>query len=168
MKLLIENDRIQILHTEPQDISFVLQVEMEQENAQYVGQWSFEQHMNALGDIDILHLLVKNMAGKNVGYMILKGMTDPNDSIEFMRVVVTEKGLGYGKNVLSLIKKWCFEVRHAHRLWLDVRENNDRAQHVYESQGFKREGILRECVKMENHYESLVVMAMLAQEYCSE
>jgi len=168
MRILIENDHIQIQYTEPQDISFVVQAETEQENAQYIGQWSFEEHKNALDDVDILHLLIKNRAGESVGYIILKGMTNSNDSIEFMRIVITEKGYGYGASALSLIKKWCFEARHAHRLWLDVQEDNTRAQHVYKSQGFKREGLLRECMKVGDNYKSLVVMAMLAQEYKKE
>ena len=168
MNILIGNDSVQLLWTEPQQIPFVLQAEAEQENAQYIGQWSATQHINALADADILHLLVKNIAGEYVGYVILRGLSSPDDSIEFMRLVITAKGFGYGKSVLSLIKKWCFEVRKAHRLWLDVRENNYRAQHVYQSQGFRREGIFRECVKVENSYESLVVMAILAQEYHAE
>jgi len=165
MGILIENESVQLVRTETQDIPFVLQAEAEQENAQYIGQWSPAQHTSALADADILHLLVKNIAGESVGYVILRGLTSPDDSIEFMRLVITAKGFGYGKSVLSLIKKWCFEVQKAHRLWLDVRENNHRAQHVYQSQGFQRKGILRECVKVGNSYESLVVMAILSGEY---
>ena len=165
MSVIIDNDSIRLLQTEVEHIPFVVQAETEQENAQYIGQWSFEQHANALNDADILHLLVQNIAGEYAGYVILKGLQNQNDSIEFMRLVITSKGFGYGKSVLSLIKKWCFEKKKAHRLWLDVRENNHRARHVYESQGFKREGILRECVKAGDVYESLIVMAILSQEY---
>ena len=165
MRVLIENSHIQMVYTEPSDIPFVVQAETEQENAQYIGQWSFEQHTSALSDADTLHLLVKNMDGENVGYVIIRGVESANDNIELMRIVITQKGAGYGKNAMLLIKKWCFEVRCAHRLWLDVRENNFRAQHVYQSQGFIREGVLRECVKVKDAYESLVLMSMLSHEY---
>jgi len=165
MKILIENDSIQIAYTRKQDIPFVVKIEREQENAMYVGQWSFNQHEEALNDADILHLLIKNSDEQNVGFAIIKGMTNQNDSIELMRIVIASKGSGYGKSALSLIKKWCFEIKKAHRLWLDVRENNVRAQHVYETQGFIREGILRECIKVGNAYQSLVVMSILSQSY---
>ena len=165
MRKLIKNDDIQIIYTEKQDIAFVVETERDQENAMYIGQWSYEQHENALDDLDILHLLVKNISGHNVGYVIIKGITNQNDSIELMRIVITDKGFGYGKSAVSLIKKWCFEIQQAHRLWLDVREDNIRAQHVYEVQGFKREGILRECIKTESSYQSLVVMSILSKEY---
>ena len=100
MKILIENDSIQIAYTRKQDIPFVVKIEREQENAMYVGQWSFNQHEEALNDADILHLLIKNSDEQNVGFAIIKGMTNQNDSIELMRIVIASKGSGYGKSAL--------------------------------------------------------------------
>ena len=165
VKVLIENEYIQIIYTEKQDIPFIVETEQNQENAEYVAHWSFELHENALSDTDILHLIFKNVDGQNIGYAIIKGITNQNDSIELMRMVIVNKGRGYGKIALSLIKKWCFEVKKAHRLWLDVKDFNVRAQHVYETQGFIREGVLRECIKVGDTYQSLVVMSILNQSY---
>jgi len=168
VSVILENDTVQLLRTEMHHIPFVVQAESEHENASYIEKWSFEQHESALDNADTLHLIVKNATDEYVGYVILKGLSNPNDSIELTRIVITVKDFGYGKNVLSLIKKWCFEVKKAHRLWLDVKESNHRAQYVYKSQGFKQEGILRECFKSGNTYESLVVMAILSHEYHAE
>jgi len=162
---LTGNEYIKLSHTEKQDIPFVLEAEQRCENAKYIGQWTHEQHCNALNEPDILHLVIRNAAGEFVGYAIIKGLSSPNDSIELMRIVIEQMGCGYGKMTLSLIKRWCFEVQKAHRLWLDVWENNLRAQHVYESQGFKREGLLRECIKVGDAYQSLIVMSILNQEH---
>lgn len=79
--------------------------------------------------------------------------------------MVTEKGKGYGKEALRLVKQLAFEELGAHRLWLDVKKQNVRARHVYESEGFVVEGVLRECLKAEAGFESLVVMSMLRDEY---
>jgi len=67
-----------------------------------------------------------------------------------------------------MVKKLCFEEWRAHRLWLDVKEHNMRARHLYESEGFVREGVLRECIRNGETYESLIVMSMLEQEYFSQ
>ena len=163
MRILKENGDIIMTNTRKQDLPFIL--EAERENSEFVGQWTIEQHEKALNDDDILHILIKKIDGRNIGYIILKGLASQNNSIELMRIVITEKNKGYGKIVISLIKKWCFEIRHTHRLWLDVRENNVKAQYVYENQGFKKEGILRECIKDGNSYQSLIVMSILSQEY---
>lgn len=42
------------------------------------------------------------------------------------------------------IKKIVFDKLKAHRLWLDVRLKNYRAQQLYQSEGFIKEGVLRE------------------------
>jgi len=162
MSTFAKNDNIQIILTETQDIPFVIAAENKTENAQYIGQWSAEQHTNALNDPDMRHLLIQDIPGNRVGYIIIRGLTNPNKSIELMRIVITSKGLGHGKSALSLIKKWCFEEHKAHRLWLDVQEDNPKAQHIYKAQGFQHEGILRECVRAGESYKSLLIMSILA------
>lgn len=119
--------------TAARDLQFVLNAEQSADNRDYVGQWSIEQHRAALSDLDIQHLVVEQLGDQNlIGYIILAGITSPNQSIEFRRIVVTEKGRGYGKQALRLTKQLVFEHLHAHRLWLDVLASNLRARHVYE------------------------------------
>lgn len=95
----------------------------------------------------------------------MAGLAEANQSIEFRRIVITEKGRGYGREALRRVKSMAFGELKAHRLWLDVKEHNFRARHVYESEGFVVEGKLRECLKSEDGYESLVVMSILRDEY---
>jgi RimJ/RimL family protein N-acetyltransferase len=46
-----------------------------------------------------------------------------------------------------------------------VKEHDHRAQAVYQAAGFTIEGMLRERLKTECGYESLIVMSLLQQEY---
>ncbi|MGI8732203.1 MAG: GNAT family N-acetyltransferase [Pyrinomonadaceae bacterium] len=157
---------IRLLRTSENDLDFVLSAEQSSENRSFVSVWAREQHLGALTSEDLSHLIIENTTdGSRVGYVILAGLADANQSIEFRRIVVTEKGKGYGKEALRLVKKLAFEELKAHRLWLDVKEHNVRARHLYESEGFVGEGVLRECIKAEVGFESLVVMSMLCSEY---
>lgn len=65
---------------------------------------------------------------------------------------------------MEAVKQYCFGVLSAHRLWLDVLEENARARSLYESAGFVREGVLHECIKREDGFHSLVVMSILDSE----
>lgn len=58
-----------------------------------------------------------------------------------------------------------FEKLRAHRLWLDVKEHNRTARLLYESIGFVVEGVLRDCIQVQQTYESLVIMGILEHEY---
>jgi len=157
---------IRLLRTCENDLDFVLSAEHSAENRSFVSVWMREQHLDAVTSEDVLHLIIENTAdGSRVGYVILAGLADANQSIELRRIVVTEKGKGYGKEALRLVKKLAFEELKAHRLWLDVREHNVRARNLYESEGFVAEGVLRECIKGEVGFESLVLMSMLYGEY---
>jgi mannose-6-phosphate isomerase-like protein (cupin superfamily) len=95
----------------------------------------------------------------------LAGLQNSNHSVEFRRLVITDKGCGFGRAAVKLVKKLAFEKMQAHRLWLDVKTQNCRARRLYESEGFVVEGILRECLKSEAGFDSLVVMSMLRNEY---
>ena len=157
---------IRLLRTSEDDLDFVLSAEQSAENRAFVTVWTREQHLGALSSKDLSHLIIENTAdGNRVGYIILAGLADANQSIEFRRIVVTEKGRGYGRAALRMVKKLAFAELKAHRLWLDVKEHNVRARNMYESEGFVAEGVLRECIKSDVGFESLVVMSMLNSEY---
>jgi len=168
MEVLIENNRVKLVLTGEQELAFVMAAEAADENSDFVSQWSIDQHREALADEDVRHLVVKNIKNQLVGYVIIRGLMNPNESIELMRIVVTEKGNGYGTEILKLVKKWCFEIQSAHRLWLDVVEYNVRAQNLYKNQNFVCEGVLRECDKYGDTYNSLIIMSILKQEYQSQ
>lgn len=157
--------KIRLRPTIEADLDFVIAAEQAAENRAFVGAWTRGQHRAAIESGDLSHLVIENAGGERVGYIILAGLTGSNESVELRRIVVTEKNRGCGRRALLEIKKLAFEKLKAHRLWLDVKEANARARHIYETEGFKTEGVLRECMKTENGYESLVVMSMLGGEY---
>ena len=79
--------------------------------------------------------------------------------------IIGRKGQGYGREALKLLIKWTFELKIFHRIWIDCKEYNSVALHLYESLGFVREGLLREILLTNDVYENLVVLGMLDREY---
>ena len=167
MRYIIKKSESIILRkSRMEDLEFVINAERKSENSKFVGQWTKEQHINSLVNKDILHLIVEDVVTHNlIGYLIMAGVENKNNSIEFRRFVICEKGKGFGKETLKLVKKLAFNDLKAHRLWLDVRLKNIVAQNLYKSEGFKEDGILRECIFFNNEYESLMVMSILKSEY---
>ncbi len=157
---------ISLRETRVQELDFVLAAEQNQENAPFVIQWTRQQHESAIKNTDQSHLIIERKTdAKPVGYAILTGLENPDHSINLRRIVVVEKGKGYGKGALQLIQKLAFEQLNAHRLWLDVKECNLRARYLYEAVGFTFEGILREALLTGDNFDSLVVMSILRREY---
>lgn len=165
-QILLQSSRIRLRHTNRADLDFVLLAEQAPENRAFVGQWTRLQHQLAFSGRRNLHLIVESVVvDKPIGYLILSDLKDANQSINLKRIVITEKGQGYGHFTLQLVKQLAFEKLKAHRLWLDVKDFNQRARHLYEAEGFKVEGTLRECLKVGDNFESLVIMSILRSEY---
>ena len=97
--------------------------------------------------------------------MLCFGLDNPNKVLEFRRFTIMEKGQGFGREALQLLKKLCFEKLKFHRLWLDVFDDNEVAIKLYESEGFKCEGTLRDTYISEDGYRSQRIYAMLEDEY---
>ncbi len=150
--------------TSENDLNFVVRIEREASNAGVVTAQNAEEHKKYLTDEDFRHLIIE-AEEKAVGYLILAGLQDKNENIEFRRIVVSEKGKGYGRKALRLTKKMAFGELNAHRLWLDVVDRNERARNLYESEGFLMEGVWRECYKSETGRDSLIFMSILKKEY---
>jgi len=152
--------------TDETDLDFVVGAESHLDNRSFILPWTRERHRAALSDPDIEHCIVEENAGRRpVGIVILMDLRSPHQSIEFRRLVITEKGKGYGRAALRLVKDLAFEELGAHRLWLDVMDHNPRARALYESEGFVVEGTLRECVRVDGDFRSLHVLSMLRREY---
>jgi diamine N-acetyltransferase len=148
------------------DLDFVLAAESAPDNCPFVLQWPREQHLAAINSPGVAHRILEDkVTGQAVGYFILMGLGEPHRSIEFRRLVVTQKGCGYGRAAVRAIKRLAFEELNAYRLWLDVKEFNARARQLYESEGFTTEGLLRECYLGAGGFESVFIMAILESEY---
>ena len=148
----------------PNDLAFVLQQEQKFRDLGFVGGDDTETHQRQLSDPDCLYLVIEEK-GAPAGYVILRGIASVNGSVELKRIVIAEPGQGVGRQALAAVIDKVFREFRAHRLWLDVFEDNSRARHVYRSLGFAEEGVLRECIKRGETYRSLVVMSMLATEF---
>ena len=164
--LLAQSSRIRFRWTTESDLDAVLRLEQDVENRPFIIPWTREQHREACSNPDLAHLIIEpRRASHMVGFLLLAGRESPHHSVEFRRIIIADKDRGYGKEALKLVKQVVFERWKAHRLWLDVFDDNHRARHVYASEGFIEEGVLRECVSVEGRFKSLVVMSLLAHEY---
>lgn len=149
--------------TEAADLDYVLAAEREPEARSWVTPRPRETHLAMLTNPDFRHLVMER-DGERVGYALLAGVEDSNGSVELRRIIMTERGNGLGTRALHLLIDLTFDGLGAHRLWLDVVEENDRARSVYQRLGFVEEGRMREAFRTETGFATLVLMSMLADE----
>lgn len=158
--------RVRLRPTMQSDLEFVLSLERDPENLPYITPWEKIQHEAAIRFPDFRHFIIEAGPGLEAGgFLILIGCRNPHLSIELKRMVVRDKHQGYGRAALRVVKKIAFDDLGAHRFWLDIKKRNQRAQALYRSEGFVQEGELRQAVKVQDGFDSLVVMSMLQEEF---
>ncbi|MBS1802100.1 MAG: GNAT family N-acetyltransferase [Acidobacteria bacterium] len=146
------------------DIPAIIALEGNPVAREFVGQWSEDRHRATLIGADARYYV--SDSGENIeAYVILRGLSENSGSIELKRIVVGMPERGLGRRILQEIKRVCFLELHAHRLFLDVFEDNSRARHLYESLGFRYEGIMRQAAYREGRWFDLHLMSMLESEY---
>jgi diamine N-acetyltransferase len=149
----------------PKDIPQICALERLPEFRTMVGSWPEEQHLKMLGDPGAVYLVAEDQQGQIAAFAILQGLSSEHGSVELKRLVVGVPNQGLGRKLLAEVANRAFGEHRAHRLFLDVFVTNDRARHVYESFGFRREGIMRDAIYRDGAYHSLVLMSLLENEY---
>ena len=161
---------VRLRPTMSSDLDFVISVEQDAANRPFITPWDRTQHEGAIRFPDFRHFIVEaGAAYPSVGFVILQGCRNPHRSIELKRIVLlpTAHGRGIGRLCIRWLAQMAFRDLGAHRFWLDVKAKNVRAQALYRSEGFVEEGRLRESVRTDDGYDSLIVMSMLAQEHAA-
>ena len=149
------------------DLEFVVALEADRDASPFVMRWSRAQHANALTDDDQTNLIIEEDSTP-VGFVLLAGLCGRHRSVELRRIVVARKGRGLGRRALRLVLTHGFGSLGAHRIWLDVKVENERARRAYSAVGFVREGVLRDALLTDGRYESLIVMSVLEPDWAAE
>jgi diamine N-acetyltransferase len=147
------------------DIPHIVALEAAPGARHFVGQWSAERHRATLAGEDARYFVCQTATGDLEAYVILRGLAESSGAIELKRIVVGVPDRGVGRGILKEVIRIAFEELRAHRLFLDVYEDNARARHLYESLGFVYEGLMRDAAQRDGTYCNLCMMSMLEHEY---
>jgi len=76
-------------------------------------------------------------------------------------------GKGYGSESLKILLEYAFKELNLHRVSLRVFSFNERAIHIYNKLGFKKEGVMRESIYRKGKWHDIITMGILKREYTS-
>lgn len=72
---------------------------------------------------------------------------------------------GYGTETIKLMLEYCFDELNCHRVGLTLNSENSRAKHCYEKAGIKECGRDHESLWSHGHWQDLVRMEILEQDF---
>ncbi len=103
-----------------------------------------------------------------VGRILITRLDRDNDSLDITKFYIGEQrlwGQGLAREIMDELLEYCFTFLHMERVTLDYYVGNKRAQAMYESIGYRQEGIARHATKKNGQYYDLVLMSILRSEF---
>lgn len=136
-------------------------------NFRYINQevderW-FDNYMNNRSNV-VRCSIVNNE--KFAGLVTLSDIDHLNQTACFHIMIREEcQNAGIGSFAIKKILCHAFNNLNLNRIELEVLSNNLRAVHVYEKNGFKKEGVRRQAIYKNGKYVDLIIMSILKKEY---
>ncbi len=130
--------------------------------------WYIEDTNNLDSSDVFIYKAVDINTGETVGHVSLGSVSTKNKAARISRVLIgssRHKGKGICKDMINAVLKIGFEDLKLHRISLGVYDFNRSAIRCYESCGFVKEGLMRDVLKYEDHYWSLLEMGILENEW---
>ncbi|PID80413.1 MAG: hypothetical protein CSB19_00135 [Clostridiales bacterium] len=165
---MIDSDRLVIRAATESDIAMIMALEQHPANSNYVWQGTVQQHRAEIADDDyFLWVFQLKDGARAVGYALSK-IDRKSDVFELRRIVIDEKGQGYGEEALRAIIAHAFEVLNVNRFWLDVYPDNHVAIKLYQKLNMQRDGVLRQSYKSPTGYRDQIIYSLLKSEYFAD
>ena len=159
---------IRLRRGDADDLAYVMRTERLPGYDRLVGQWTLDEHREALARADVVYFVAEHANGETVGFAICEGLGDRHNGIKLKRIAVSTPGAGVGRIILESVIDWAFNCAGAPRFWLDVFDYNERARSLYRRAGLREDGMFRSAYELpDGHRANRVILSLLAGEWRS-
>ncbi len=163
---------------EPHDVEHLYLFRNDWQVTQYLGgfssgytrenlrQW-IKLHRNR--DDEVLWAIAERKGDRCIGHVGLYKIDPRLRKGEFAIVIgeLKKQGKGIGRRATEAMVDWGFRQMNLHKISLSVLATNRRAIRLYESMGFRHEGVLRDEQYRDARYVDVVLMSLLEGEWKS-
>lgn len=128
------------------------------EQVAYTHPWSRGNFADALRSGYCAQVLMQGEAV--LGYFIAMQILD---EVHLLNITVSplHQKQGLGRELLDILAHWSRHTAKAQWLWLEVRESNTRARHIYERHGFTQVGARKKYYPLHHgERETAILMSM--------
>jgi len=125
------------------DFPFIHAIAAHPENARYIDDVPDAELNNNLANPE-MDLVIWETENRPSGFALFCEIGNPSGRVELRRLGLAHTGTGLGAAFLRALIDHGFDGLNAARIWLDVVQDNPRAQAAYRRAGFIHEGTLRQ------------------------
>jgi diamine N-acetyltransferase len=155
---------LEVARASAADLPFIMATERMDGYEALVGRWDQARHLAAMNDRSYAYFLARDTENP-VGFAIVRDWASRERVTYVQRIAVARPGDGVGRQLLSAVVGAIFRETDAHRVWLGLFPENERARRAYQSVGFKAEGIARGSAYFGGVFRDELIMAILKPEW---
>ncbi|MCL1882652.1 MAG: GNAT family N-acetyltransferase [Defluviitaleaceae bacterium] len=134
-EIITVEGRLRLRTANIDDYDFINKAEQDEDCTPWVNNWPLHARIEKFGDNNFYQTIIETFEGNPVGFIDFRDMLS-DTQVELKRIVIAERGKGYGKEAMYLSQRFAFEVLNRNRLYLGTKVNNARAIHLYHATGF--------------------------------
>ncbi|HEX2913430.1 MAG TPA: GNAT family protein [Chloroflexia bacterium] len=171
----MEGKKIYLRPYEPEDSELLYRSTYNPEAMRFTGtqklfsRSAIELYLGRIADDDsrVDMIIARQDNDQAVGEVVLNSIDRINRSanIRIWLFSPEDYNMGYGSEAMLLMMRHGFGRLNLHRIELGVFAFNDRAAHVYEKLGFRKEGVVRDYLYYDNAYHDQIIMGILEDEF---
>ncbi len=177
--MILQLSNVRLRKPEPKDLAPLYEQKNDPEVAGLLGGFSSGYARADLADWiefhrqrkdEIVWVIADAETDECLGHVGLYKLDHRIRSAEFAILLGDKKrwGQGIGREVTRRVVDYGFQMLNLNRIELNVLEYNERARRLYQSLGFREEGLLRQAQYKDGQYLNLVLMGLLREEYQPE
>lgn len=151
--LTLRGNKVYLRALEPEDLDFILEVENSEEfweisatkvpYSRYLIKKYLQNSHRDIYEVKQLRLMICNFENQQIGLIDVFDL-EPKDrraALGILMVSETNRGKGYGAEVLTLICNYCFTHLNLHQVYANVTDDNPASIKLFEKINLKRLGL---------------------------
>ena len=156
--LTLRGNKIYLRALEPEDLDFIVEVENSEEfweisatrvpYSRYLIKKYLQNSHRDIYEVKQLRLMICDLEKNPIGLIDVFDL-EPKDRRAAWGILIvneTERGKGYGAEILTLICNYCFTHLNLHQVYANVTEDNLASINLFEKNKFKKVGVKKDWV----------------------
>jgi diamine N-acetyltransferase len=154
--LTLRGNKVYLRALEPEDLDFIVEVENSEEfweisatrvpYSRYLIKKYLQNSHRDIYEVKQLRLMICDLEKNPIGLIDVFDL-EPKDRRAALGILIvneTERGKGYGSEVLSLICNYCFTHLDLHQVYANVTEDNLASINLFEKNKFEKVGVKKD------------------------
>lgn len=171
--LTLKGNKVYLRALEPEDLDFVLEVENSEQfweisatrvpYSRYLIKKYLQNSHRDIYEVKQLRLMICDLKNQQIGLIDIFDL-EPKDRRAALGILIvneTDRGKGYGAEVLTLICNYCFTHLDLHQVYANVTADNPASIQLFEKNKFERVGVKKDWIIANGKFKNEILYQLI-------